>query len=221
MPATVICCANLKGGAGKSTIAVNIAAALAAGGPVALVDADAQGTATAWAEAGHLPPKLTVHAMPLAADTPAAIRDWIGRVVAMKADARHVIIDTPPNLAGVTTAALTVADLALVPVPPSGMDVRATGAALQLLRQARKVRGADKPRCVLVPSRVDRRTASGREVEAVLSDFGEPVAPAVIQRAAMVDAFSAGQWIGDYAPRSAGHVEIEALAALAKRIAAR
>ena len=55
----------------------------------------------------------------------------------------------------------------------------------------------------------------------MLHDMGEPVAPAVIQRAAHVDAFSAGQWIGAYAPRSAGHVEIESLAALVKRIAAR
>jgi chromosome partitioning protein len=72
-----------------------------------------------------------------------------------------------------------------------------------------------------VPSRVDRRTSAGREVEAVLHDMGEPVAPAVIQRAAHVDAFSAGQWIGAYAPRSTGHVEIQALAALVRRISSR
>ena len=55
----------------------------------------------------------------------------------------------------------------------------------------------------------------------MLHDLGEPVAPAVIKRAAHVDAFSAGQWIGAYAPRSAGHVEIQALAALVRRISNR
>ena len=90
--------------------------------------------------------------------------------------------------------------------------------ALELLAEARKARKGTKPAALLVPSRVDRRTAAGREIEAVLSDFGEPVAPAVAQRTAHVDAFSAGQWVGDYAPRSAAHTEIEALAALLKRI---
>lgn len=221
MAASVIAVGNLKGGAGKTTLAVNIASALAAHGDVDLVDADAQATAQAWGEAGNLPAKVTVHAMPLAAETQAGIRSWIAKLVALKTDAAFVVIDLPPNLGATTTAALTLADLFVVPVPPSGMDVRATNAAIALLRQARQVRGGDKPACLLVPSRVDRRTAAGKEIEAVLSDFREPVAPAVIQRAAHVDAFSAGQWIGDYAPRSAGHTEIEAVAAVARRMVSR
>jgi chromosome partitioning protein len=47
------------------------------------------------------------------------------------------------------------------------------------------------------------------------------MASVVTQRAAHVDAFSAGQWIGTYAPRSAGHVEIQTLAALVRRISSR
>jgi chromosome partitioning protein len=82
------------------------------------------------------------------------------------------------------------------------------------MRQARKARGGDKPACLLVPSKVDRRTASGREIEAVLFDFREPVAPAAVQRAAHDDAFTAGQWIGHYAPRTAAHTEVEGLVAL-------
>ena len=112
---------------------------------------------------------------------------------------------------------LSLADLILVPVSPSGLDLRAAERTLALLRQARKVRRDGKPAALLVPSRVDRRTAAGREIEAVLHDMGEPVAPAIIQRAAHVDAFSAGQWIGAYAPRSAGHVEIQSLAALVRK----
>jgi chromosome partitioning protein len=221
MQASVIAVGNLKGGAGKTTLAVNIASALAAHGKVDLVDADAQATAQAWGEAGKLPAPVTVHALPLGAETQAGIRSWIDSLIAFKARAAFVVIDLPPNLGATTTAALTLADLFVIPVPPSGMDVRATNAAIALLRQARKVRGKDKPACLLVPSRVDRRTAAGKEIEAVLSDFREPVAPAVIQRAAHVDAFSAGQWIGDYAPRSAGHTEIEAVAAVAKRMVSR
>lgn len=142
-------------------------------------------------------------------------------MVALKAEHDLVVVDCPPNLGAVAVAALSVADITLVPVTPSGMDLKATATALDLVRQARKARKGELPAVLLVPSRVDRRTAAGREVEAVLSDFGFPVAPAVAQRAAHVDAFSAGQWIGAYAPRSAAHVEIEALAALVKRMLSR
>jgi chromosome partitioning protein len=50
MAASVIAVGNLKGGAGKTTLAVNIASALAAHGKVDLVDAGAQATAQAWGE---------------------------------------------------------------------------------------------------------------------------------------------------------------------------
>jgi chromosome partitioning protein len=141
--------------------------------------------------------------------------------VEIRNTADFALVDLPPNLGAATVAALSLVDLLLVPVPPSGLDLRAAERTLALLRQARQVRHDTRPAGLLVPSRVDRRTGAGREVEAVLHDLGEPVAPAVIQRAAHVDAFSAGQWIGAYAPRSAGHVEIQALAALVRRISNR
>ena len=207
---------NLKGGTGKTTLAVNLACALGRKGSAIIVDADEQGTATMWAAAGNLP--VPVRSLPLTADGPAGINAWIAEAVAIKQTADLVVIDCPPALGGVTVAALTLADLFVLPVTPSGMDIKAMARALELLAEARKARKGTKPAALLVPSRVDRRTAAGREIEAVLSDFGEPVAPAVAQRTAHVDAFSAGQWVGDYAPRSAAHTEIEALAALLKRI---
>lgn len=216
----VVAVTNLKGGAGKTTLAVNIASALAAKGQaVILVDADAQGTSASWASAGNLPAR--VETLPIAGDGADALKTWLARLVEMRRDAAVLLVDLPPNLGGVTAAALAVADLALVPVPASGLDIQATGKALELVRQARQVRKGDKPAVLLIPSRVDRRTAAGREIEAVLSDFREMVAPAVTQRAAHVDAFGAGQWVGDYARGSAAHVEIEAVAALVRRIVSR
>ncbi len=69
-----------------------------------------------------------------------------------------------------------------------------------------------------MPSKVDRRTAAGAEIEAVLHDYGEPVGPIVSQRIAHVDAFTGGQWIGGYAKGSAAHAEIKALVSVIKWI---
>lgn len=209
----VIAVVNLKGGVGKSTIAVNLACELAGRKrQVVLVDADEQGTATEWAQAGRLP--IRCDAMPLRSER--EVQSWLRRVLALNEDA--VVIDCPPRLAAVTEAAVGVADLALIPVGASGADLAATSAALALVAQARLARSDSGPACLLIPSRVDKRTASGREIETVLAGLGEPVGPTVHQRAAMVDAFSSGQWIGDYASGSGAHDDVRALAQRVTRV---
>lgn len=205
---TVIAVVNLKGGVGKSTIAVNLASEMATRKRgVVLIDADEQGTAAEWAQAGRLP--VRCEAIPLFSERDTQV--WLRRILALKSDL--IIIDCPPRLAAVTEAAVGIADLALVPVGASGADLAATSSALSLLASAREHRDDRGPSCLLIPSRVDRRTAAGREIDTVLTQLGEKVGPAVHQRAAMVDAFSSGQWIGDYAPGSPAHDDIRALAA--------
>lgn len=208
----IIALANLKGGVGKSTLAVSIAGALGKG--VHLIDADPQGTVTAWASSGNLP--FPVEAAPLHDSN---VRPWISQALSMTAT--FLVIDLPPMLGDATSAALAIADLACIPVTPSGADITATASALDLVGRARQARGGSKPHALLIPSKVDRRTAAGSEIEAVLHDLGEPVAPVVSQRIAHVDAFTAGQWIGDYASGSAAHGEIKALASVIKRLANR
>ena len=57
------------------------------------------------------------------------------------------------------------------------------------------------------------------ELEGVLYELGESVGPAIVQRSAHADAFGAGVWIGQFAPRSAAHQEIETLASVVRRMA--
>ena len=192
---SIIAVANLKGGVGKSTIAVNLACDLAGRQSAVLVDADVQGTATEWASRGDLP--VTVESMPL--ESGKEVAAWVERVLDI--DAAHIVIDCPPHVGPATYAAVGIADIALVPVTPSGADLVATTQALSLVREVQEARHGDGPLCLLVPTKVDRRTAAGREIEAALKQFGEPVAPAVRQRTALVDCFGAGAWIGQYAPR--------------------
>jgi chromosome partitioning protein len=112
---------------------------------------------------------------------------------------------------------LLLADVVVVPVTPSGADLVATAATLELVRAVRETRRGGRPVCFLVPSRVDRRTASGREIESALVGFSERPAPAIGQRAAFVDAFTAGQWVGQFAPASKAAAEIAALARTIRR----
>ncbi len=208
---SVIAVANLKGGVGKSTIAVNLACELAGNQTVALVDADAQATATTWASRGNLP--IKVEAMPI--DSESDVNPWIDRLLNLEAD--HIVIDCPPHVGPATSAALGIADVALLPVTPSAADLVAANTALSALHDTQKARQDDGPLCLLVPSKVDKRTAAGREIEAALEKFGEPVGPMIRQRAAMVDAFGVGAWIGDFAPNSDALEDIQALAEAVKR----
>ena len=208
----VISFANLKGGVGKTSLAVNVGGALVGSSrAVTLVDADPQGTATDWAGGGRLP--FEVVALPVEDGA----REWIEALSKIEADL--IVVDLPPMLGDATAAAMAVSDVAAIPVTPSGADLKATTRAVELVQRARTARKSKKPKAALIPSRVDRRTAAGAEIEAVLHDFGEAVGPAVSQRIAHVDAFTAGQTIADYQPSSAGAVEIKALAAVLWRLA--
>ena len=88
----IIAVVNLKGGVGKSTIAVNLACELASRQSVVVVDADSQATASDWARRGDLPAR--VEAMPLEAETP--VGPWVEEVLGLEAD--HVVIDCPPHI---------------------------------------------------------------------------------------------------------------------------
>ena len=124
----------------------------------------------------------------------------------------------PEQIGGTTRAIIDIADVILIPALASTADIMATGKALALVRAAREQRGDRGPKVLLVPSRVDRRTASGKEIEAVLHEFGEPVGPIVRQRTAFVDCFTAGRWIGAYARNSDAHTDIQVLAAVVRRM---
>lgn len=211
----VLAIGNLKGGVGKSTLAVNLACELGVKQTVHLIDADAQATAAEWMEGKALP--ISGEALPLEDERKASA--WLRRLKAVRADI--VVIDLPPQNGAATAAALMIADLFLVPVAPSGLDLRAAVKALDLLREARQARGNGEPRALLVPSRVDRRTGAGREIEAALHEMGEPVGPAVGLRAAFIDSATAREWVGSFAPRSVAHQEVQSLAAVVGRLIVR
>ncbi len=205
----LVAIANLKGGTGKSTLAVNLACFAARGHPpVLLVDADPQGTAAAWLDAGELPDGLAVESL-CVADDPAA---WADRLFAAAHGHARVVIDLPPQLGPQIDAALGLVDALVIPVTPSAIDLRATAKTLRRLKAVQRAREG-RPVCLLVPNRVDQRTAVGRAIQQALRDLDFDVAPPIAQRASHAMAFAARQWIGAHAPGSPASREMAAVAA--------
>jgi len=201
---TTITVTQRKGGVGKTTIAICIAAELTRRGhDVALVDSDPQRSAAHWAELGNL--EFPVYEMAL---EEISVSAWAQEVRNIQAG--MVVIDTAPNARGMG-ASIAVADLILVPCTASGLDLDATAQTLAIIEAARE-RRRDRVQVILVPNRLDGRTLEGRQLVEELSEFGEIVAPPIASRLAFVRSFTYGQSVATFVPGDAADREIQALA---------
>ncbi|GEC15105.1 cobyrinic acid a,c-diamide synthase [Nitrobacter winogradskyi] len=206
----IITVTQRKGGVGKTTIAICVAAALARRGhEVALVDSDPQRSASQWAEPGNL--EFPVYEMAL---EQTSVPAWAQEVRSIEAGI--VIIDTAPN-AREMGASIAVANLILVPCTPSGLDLDATLQTLAIIDAARE-RRRDRIKVILVPNRLDRRTLEGRQLLDELSTFGEAVGPPIASRAAFVRCFTSGQSVASFMPGDTADQEIQELADAIERI---
>ncbi|WP_282605892.1 ParA family protein [Pelagibius sp. Alg239-R121] len=207
MAARIITVANLKGGVGKSNIAVNLACELGGGERrVALVDADPQGTSSHWMSRGRYPAQI--HSFPLEDERGA--QSWITKVLSIDSD--FLLIDCPAHSRAVTEIALSLSRLAVIPLTASGPDLIATTNVLNLIETSRAMRDGNELSFLLVPSKIDHRTGAGRRIGDVLRHLGDVVGPEVRQRTAFVDAFTERKWIGEFAPKSDARHDIVNLA---------
>lgn len=198
--AKLIGLASTKGGVGKTTIALNLAAVLARrGSRVAVIDADPAGHAAAVAEMGALPCPVTT--LLLEEVEAGAVAAWSKAVRA--ADADFVILDAPGALGAAFGAVIAIADLVLIPVGASMLDVRGAAETVGIVRRHRKAGGRGRPDILVVPSRVDRRTGAGRDVVGTLAGLTEPVAPPITLRAVVADSLSAGEVVPADSPSAA------------------
>ena len=203
----VIACGNLKGGVGKTTIAVNLACAFATRGhDVALLDLDPHGGAAAWASAGQLPAR--VEAAPSL--EPHSSGRWPARAGELAGGGCVVVLDLPPLHMPTLAAALMIADVILVPVTSSALCLAATRQTLRMIEVARASRRRGAPMALLVPNRVHDEGLEGGT--GALLETVERRGPAVHERAEHIDAFATGNWVGAHAPDSLATREILALA---------
>jgi chromosome partitioning protein len=173
---------NSKGGVGKTTIAVHLAAFLARKKrSVIFIDADPQQSASVWIKELSLTIQLET------LDTPGEI---IRRVAKLAPDADDIVIDGPAGLSETTRAIMVRADKVFFPCGPSILDLRAASKAVLLLQEAQSARKG-LPKGALIPNKLQKRGRLSRETLVAVRKLKIPVLAGLSQRQAFVDA--AGQ----------------------------
>jgi chromosome partitioning protein len=170
----VVALVSQKGGAGKTTVTMQLAAGLQrVGRKVRVIDLDPQQSALRWAEAGQGPDGR--RRFDACAADGEALPELLARI---RHEAEFILLDCPPSVEQPATAeALRLAHLAVVPVVPSPTDLWSSRAVERLILNI----GNQNPRlkAALLPNRV-ARTALAGEVLELLHEFTLPVVAAAL-----------------------------------------
>jgi chromosome partitioning protein len=194
----IVAIISQKGGAGKTTLAVHLAAAAAASGhSTAIIDLDPQATAASWGD------RRTANA-------PEVISGQAARLPALVSAAREngadfLVLDTAPNADQVVSLAARAADLVLIPCRAAAFDLEAIETTLMLAKAAMKP-------AYVVLNAVPPRSGIGKEAADGLASKGVEVAPQQItHRAAFAHGVIDGRTAQEFEPHGKAAEEITSL----------
>jgi chromosome partitioning protein len=190
----VIAFVGNKGGAGKTTLSVNLAAGLARYAETAILDADPQGSSVHWyanSDAARVTPVFPAQS---------GLLDQIDQ---LKGQYAYVIADCPPSVhAPQTDAILKMADVAIVPVQPSPVDLWATVHIEQAISEAKAINTV--LRAYLVVNQMESRSTLSQLIREALAEIAVPVASTAIRKRAVYKASALeGRTVFDMGKRGA------------------
>lgn len=202
MSARILTVAQQKGGAGKTTLVVQLATAAASTGRrVAVIDIDPQASLTGWmrirAHEARTVPELRF----------AMVGGWrlgveLDRLVP---EVDLVLIDTPPHAESEAKGAIRRADLVLVPCQPSPADIWASRATFELAAKERRP-------ARLVWTRMPTRGRAVEEARATVGREGWPTAMAELgNRQVYAASFGRGLGVVEAEPKGPAAAEVRAL----------
>ncbi len=203
MAGQVITVAQQKGGAGKTTLTAHLAVAwMNAGKSIALVDIDPQESLSDWHRQ-----RMEL----LGEDAGITLRQVSGwrastEVGRLKRDHDLVVMDSPPHGETAAKVAIRSADMIVVPVQLSPMDLWATRTTLDLAEN-------EKTPAVLVMNRVPPRGRLPDEIRSIIKQLKLPVAKNTLgNRTAFAASMMEGKGVTEFAKTSPAAEEIDALA---------
>ncbi len=176
---------HTKGGVGKTTTAMFLAAAAVRRGvPVRVVDADPQGSASSWAD------RAAYRGTPLPFDViPGTAADL--RVLSSEPD-ELILVDSPPGTGATIDAAIDAADLVIIPTVPRAADIDRVWPTLDITQHRSTT---------ILLTLVDMRKFEAVEMPRALAEANAPVLRSIVRDLTAIErAFGHGmpQHLGDY-----------------------
>lgn len=200
MSTSVVFIASQKGGSGKTSCTINLGVVAATGGKTLLVDCDPQGSLTYWRDRRDA-------AEP---DTRSASLSVLEQeIAAARAHSfEFVFVDTPPHNYTELATAMRLADLIVVPVRPTALDLHAAEATLKLAASIAKRTIVVLTQCPA--PRLFMEAPSVRQARTVFGALGCRVAEqAIVHRGTVEQSVALGKSVGEYEPDGPSAHEFE------------
>lgn len=199
MTGKVFTVAQHKGGAGKTTLSAQLAASFDQnGGKVLIIDVDPQGSLSEWhkmrCQTLGRKNKITLF----------QTQGWkmMRELPRIQREFDYVIIDTPPHAESEASIAIRMADLVLMPMQPSPLDVWACAPTIKIIV-------SEKKPLMLVMNRVPAKSKLNDTIQDKLGGMNIQIARTSLgNRVAFASSIMQGLGVGEYDPRGMASAEM-------------